>query len=216
MKEEIFKERAKRIINICHSYWRGDKPYGPPVSEMPSSIESELRDFAASIAATPAGSEAPVANTRAAFMAQLLTLIAKYDAFGELYWRSDLTYFSVNCNDVFAWGTSEGEEVTPDNIDQLESAFADCAAISSTIGEIYGPWLFAARNRKMRPQGASYPEEREPWPLFDACGPERKVGFGNPYKPGDYKPSGAVATPTIERALNPVVDERNAEELDAK
>lgn len=47
--------------------------------------------------------------------------------------------------------------------------------------------LFCARVRGERPQGAAYkvryPEEL--WPLFDAAGPEREVGFGNPRKPGE-------------------------------
>lgn len=47
--------------------------------------------------------------------------------------------------------------------------------------------LFAARSRKMRPQGAAYkvryPEEL--WGLFNAAGPEREVGLGNPRKPGE-------------------------------
>lgn len=48
--------------------------------------------------------------------------------------------------------------------------------------------LFACRSRKMRPQGACYPDDHpELWPLFDACGPEREVGMGNPYRPGERK-----------------------------
>lgn len=41
--------------------------------------------------------------------------------------------------------------------------------------------------RKERPQGACYPSNKDLWPLFDACGPEKPTGFGNPYKPGEYK-----------------------------
>jgi len=46
--------------------------------------------------------------------------------------------------------------------------------------------LFAARVRKMRPQGAAYKVRYDEsiWPLFDACGPVREVGFGNPKEPG--------------------------------
>lgn len=46
--------------------------------------------------------------------------------------------------------------------------------------------LFAARARKMRPQGAAY-KVRYPEPLwesFNAAGPEREVGLGNPREPG--------------------------------
>ncbi|UDL15984.1 hypothetical protein QEH42_gp234 [Microbacterium phage Pumpernickel] len=48
------------------------------------------------------------------------------------------------------------------------------------------PLLFAAKSRKMRPQGAYYKSIPENiWHLFDACGPEREVGMGNPRKPGE-------------------------------
>jgi hypothetical protein len=47
--------------------------------------------------------------------------------------------------------------------------------------------LFVARVRNMRPQGAAYkvryPEEI--WGLFNAAGPEREVGLGNPRHPGE-------------------------------
>ena len=47
--------------------------------------------------------------------------------------------------------------------------------------------LFAARSRQERPQGACYSGyDRSIWSLFDACGPEREVGLGNPYVPGEY------------------------------
>lgn len=141
------------------------------------------------------------------FVPRLLRLIAMHDAFACLFWHSDLNYFGVNVNDVFAWGAADLEEVTAENVDELEQAFRDCATVCDT-GEIYGPWLFAARRRKLRPQGASYPQEQELWPLFDTCGPERETGFGNPYKPGEYKPAArptALSTSTIEAAAKEIV-----------
>jgi hypothetical protein len=48
--------------------------------------------------------------------------------------------------------------------------------------------LYAARIRKMRPQGAAYPERAATQALFDACGPERAIGFGNPRRPPDPTP----------------------------
>lgn len=47
--------------------------------------------------------------------------------------------------------------------------------------------LFAARVRSMRPQGAAYKVryDKSIWPLFDACGPEREIGMGNPRAIGD-------------------------------
>ena len=58
----------------------------------------------------------------------------------------------------------------------MEQAFKDC--------EDHGGELFCARIRKMRPQGACYAYyDKKDWHLFDACGPERECGFGNPMTP---------------------------------
>lgn len=47
--------------------------------------------------------------------------------------------------------------------------------------------LFAARVRGMRPQGACYKGyPKDLWPLFDACGPERETGMGNPHAAEEY------------------------------
>lgn len=47
--------------------------------------------------------------------------------------------------------------------------------------------LFAARVREMRPQGACYKGyPKDLWPLFDACGPERETGMGNPHAAEEY------------------------------
>lgn len=131
-------------------------------------------------------------DAREAFINHVLRLVARHDIHNSLFWTSDLK-FCVNVNDVFWWGTGDAEEITPENINALEQAILDCEK-ACDIGEVYGGWLFAARNRKLRPQGASYPEERELWPLFDACGPERTTGHGNPYKPGGYKPRTPLAS----------------------
>ena len=104
---------------------------------------------------------------------QLLKLIAERDCYGVLFWNSDLEFF-INCNDFFAWGCADAEPVqTPEDVGALERAFQDAGDD--------GPLLYCARRRGMRPQGAYYDHiEKEHWPLFDACGPEREVTFGNP------------------------------------
>ncbi len=87
----------------------------------------------------------------------------------------------VNCNDTFAWGCADGEELTKDNIEIFYQSIEDA-------GEKDGPDLFCARVREMRPQGACYGYyDEKNWPLFNACGPERETGFGNPYAPGEYQ-----------------------------
>ncbi len=125
-----------------------------------------------------------------AFVARVLAVFDQYDQRDDLYWRCGAKWgggeyhspasFFVNCSDVFYWGCADGEEITPDNIAMLEQAMADCEAVDKVAGTCSAAWLFAARVRQMRPQGASYPGEAALWALFDACGPERAVGLGNP------------------------------------
>jgi hypothetical protein len=102
----------------------------------------------------------------------------------DLYWRSgkDRVRFYVNCNDVFAWACADAVEITPENVHLLKKSLED------TKGDACAGDLFCARVYEMRPQGACYSYyPKELWPLFDACGPEREVGFGNPYKAGEYQ-----------------------------
>jgi hypothetical protein len=105
-----------------------------------------------------------------------------------LWWRCDGEYapitFLITCSDEFFWGCADSEHLTAENIGAFEKACADAKA-ATKFGDIYGPMLFCARIKKERPQGAAYPRERDLWPLFDACGPEREIGLGNPYPPGE-------------------------------
>jgi hypothetical protein len=123
------------------------------------------------------------------FTIRVLTLIRQKDLHSTFYWITDGEYapltFFLNCNDLMAWGASGCYDITPDNIDRLEKTIEECEAIDCYDGAIIGCDLFVCRERKMRPQGAVYPEDRRFWPLFDACGPEREVGLGNPHAPGE-------------------------------
>lgn len=86
----------------------------------------------------------------------------------------------VNCNDLFWWAVADAEEVTEDLLPDLKKAIKDCAK-TVQFGEFFGTLLFCCRVRKMRPQNAYYKYiNEELWPLFDACGSEREVDFGNP------------------------------------
>lgn len=103
-----------------------------------------------------------------------------FDHCEDIWWRTDDEYaplsIFVTCNDLFWWATADSELVTPDNIDVLEQAYRD--------SEDHGGLLFCCRVRRMRPQGPYYKyfDENEKQ-LFDACGPEREVGIGNPSPP---------------------------------
>ncbi len=119
-----------------------------------------------------------------AFVLGVLDIIAKADAHRDLWWRTDGKYapvrFFINCNDVFVWGSSDAEDVTQERLPILRQAYKD--------SKHNGGVLYCARVRQLRPQGAYYTYiDKGEWPLFNAAGPERLVGPGNPYAPGGYK-----------------------------
>lgn len=113
----------------------------------------------------------------------------------ELYWYIDQktgeVKASTNCSDLFYWGCSDGEDVEATDALLLRQTCAELEAYKEQSGMtkayvIHADSLFAARKRKMRPQGAAYkniPEEL--WPLFDACGPYRPIDHGNPFAAGE-------------------------------
>jgi hypothetical protein len=121
----------------------------------------------------------------------ILEFIASYDLHDDVGWRCVGEYWPVtfwfNCNDLMYWGSSDCEDFTIDDLPEIKRALDDCEAALKHHGH-YGISLFVCRKRGQRPQGACYPP-KELWQLFDACGPEREVGLGNPYKPGQKKKS---------------------------
>jgi hypothetical protein len=108
------------------------------------------------------------------FMTQVLDLFARLDSRDMLFWRinnGDIRFFVI-CNDTFAWATADVEEITQDNVKDLEQAVADVQAADPDADEWMGPLLFCARQRGMRPMPRmELPKMLKP--LFDACGPER-------------------------------------------
>lgn len=114
------------------------------------------------------------------------------DAYGDLFWRVEEAGDDVgelrlyaNIPDVFVWGSADVEEITPEMLPELERAYADLKAVEA---EEFTAELYAARIRRIRPQGACYPTDaHESWrhvhALFDACGPERAINVGNPKRP---------------------------------
>lgn len=128
------------------------------------------------------------------FVLDVLRITSDYDARSDLWWHFDkdgACSLAIQCSDVFWWATCDAEQIKDSNIEILRQSFADAVA-AHPHGDMYGAELFCARVRGMRPQGASYPDEPELWPLFDACGPRRVVEHGNPKKhPADRteKPS---------------------------
>ena len=117
------------------------------------------------------------------FILDVLRLFAEHDMQDQLFWRVDekTVSFFVNCNDLFFWACSDAEPITPETLPVLRQAIADCVAVDPMQPE-EGLTLYACRQRRMRPQGCCYPEEKF-WSLIDTCGPERVMGLGNPYRP---------------------------------
>lgn len=111
-------------------------------------------------------------------------LLSFYDN-STLFWKTEngIVQFYVNCSDVFAWGCADASPLTPENW----NIFEQC--LQETNGDCdMAAYLFSARLSHMRPQGAFYkyiPENL--YDLFDACGPEREVGLGNPIREEDAK-----------------------------
>ncbi len=115
------------------------------------------------------------------FVMEVLELFS--DDNSSLMWsvENGVVSFAVNCSDVFAWGCADAEDITPENISILRKAMEDCELANKATRNFWSGELFACRVRGMRPQGAAYPKNHpELWPLLDACGPVRKIGFGNP------------------------------------
>jgi hypothetical protein len=119
------------------------------------------------------------------FLHALLALSSRIDLGEQLMLHTDgqRIHASVNISDVFWWGGADSEDVTPETLPALEQAYTDLRAVDP-YDDMYTAELYAARLRGMRPQGAAYPKERAATQaLFDACGPERPTGLGNPHKP---------------------------------
>lgn len=118
--------------------------------------------------------------------------LINYDICDELYWRTDGEYapitLFVNVNDVFHWGCADSEDITPESLPEFKKALNDINEVAPkrVCSEYDAIVLYAARMRKMRPQGAAYPFDKEIWPLLNECGPEREVGLGNPHTPESY------------------------------
>lgn len=127
-----------------------------------------------------------------AFLVEVMTLFAQADCHSELFWTVDLPLYRppdavpkmwlhAIVSDVFAWGSADLEEITPDAIDVLRQAFEALKPYGlEGLSEL--PVLYAARVRGMRPQGAYFdyvtiPEVRQ---LLMDCGPQRDVSMLNP------------------------------------
>ncbi|MFF0009637.1 hypothetical protein ACFYQT_40285 [Streptomyces tibetensis] len=117
--------------------------------------------------------------TDLAFFTRVMEVFYLSDNRDDLIWHvtDGQVHLGVNVSDIFAWGGADSEAITPEMLPVLEEAWRDSKAIDQEF--LMAP-LYAARVRGERPQGAAYPATAAAQALFDACGPEREVGLGNP------------------------------------
>lgn len=142
-------------------------------------VKQRLKDAAAAVRAA-LRQETTMADL--GFVTRVLKAF-EFDNTDSLWWNfvdSKLHLFA-QCSDFFEWGTADLEEILPEDIDLLEQSVTDVTELDRT--NMYAGELFAARKRKLRPQGACYKNLPEVlWPLFDAAGPARETDLLNPHK----------------------------------
>lgn len=143
-----------QILCMCCNQWLADLPIGFGV------IKKERQEF-----------------ERAVF-----AIFEKAECRESLLWRvlNDSIEFSADVSDVFAWGGADAETIGYQDLPLLVETWADLTHLDKLV---WLPELYAARKRGERPQGAAYPSALDGWKLkelFDACGPVRTTGFGNP------------------------------------
>jgi hypothetical protein len=155
--------------------------FGGSVGHLLAATEYDLADVAMGLVAPELG--------ELLFVRQVMSIFARADVRTEMFWNvyGDGIKLYANVSDVFTWGCADCEDITPERLPVLQCAYDDLAVIGALecLAELYG-----ARIRGMRPQGAAYPDDPAARALFDACGPERQVGLGNPKAPP------ALAEPT--------------------
>lgn len=95
------------------------------------------------------------------------------DDASDLIWRFEngAPKLYILCSDLFYWACADAEDVTAQNVEVLEQAMKDAAAVDHRH---YGALLFCCRVRKMRPQKPVLGRlDDKLRPLFEACGPGR-------------------------------------------
>lgn len=111
------------------------------------------------------------------FVVKVLDFFYSGDMRDCLLWttRNGVLKFHVDCSDMFDWGCSDSEELTPENFHILEESLRDVDGIGCF--HIYSTYLFACRIRKARPgpHWFLYKDKDEKAvklrQLFEACGP---------------------------------------------
>lgn len=149
------------------------------MSNTPLTDSEAIRSNCGTIVSADFARNLEIRMHKAERIVQLVDAINDLECNDEIFWnRGNIVGHEegcfLNCNDAFAWGYSDAEILSVEDIPALREAHKDADMCDGSL-------LFIARKRKMRPQGAMYAHiEKKFWPLFDACGPARESCFGNP------------------------------------
>ena len=110
-------------------------------------------------------------------LVEILKAVDMHDLYDQVLWRvygSEVKFFII-CNDLFYWGAADLEPIESyQDLKTLDQSMMD--------DKHSGQFLYCARRRNLRPQGACYGEmfDMDVWHYYDACGPVREVCFSNP------------------------------------
>lgn len=157
------------IAEVSYSNWNGMTIRvvdGAPILPIGSKL------YAKPTAAEDGMVMVPVEPT---YCEQIVELLLEFEWNMEIGWnhkKDGTLYAFMLCNDLFCWGCADGEEILLSDLPDIRQACEE--------SEEHGGLLWCARKRKMRPQGAYYKHFGKDAALFDACGPRRETGMGNP------------------------------------
>lgn len=179
------EELAEKWIRKCEEHHRRKQRIIDDRVQYDSSLRERMKE-AFVVGYRHAEQELEAVKRLSNFDLLVLKFFDEHQMQEELSWtcEGDKITWYVRCSDIFFWGCSDAEDILPANFSELEKAFKDCKKVLSEDEFLYtGHWLllWVARCRQMRPQGAAYPDNEKLWPLFDAAGPFRETGLGNPY-----------------------------------
>ena len=109
------------------------------------------------------------------FIKDVLDYTCRIDSRSELLWHFDKEgklNFCLCCSDTFAWGCSDAEYLTPDNLHVFKQSIQDVRDIDPRQ-DFYAVALFACRIRQQRPMKRflNLIEDQRIVKLLEDCGP---------------------------------------------
>lgn len=97
------------------------------------------------------------------------SIVAKYDSHEDLFWWADFTVVGVRCSDFFSYATADLETIeSNEDAEALEQAYKDVIEAHGEFYTTWGPELYAARKRNLKPASFIKFKNEKIKALFDA------------------------------------------------